>query len=119
MERSLRLLDEIVADVEQLPALRQLLAERYLPGAADRGMVLAGAWVSPPVAVPGEPHTLWLQWELADLASWWRMRAQAGSDPAVAALWREVDALCRSRRRHALMPADQPLPHPAEDGHGA
>ena len=114
----IRLLDEIVADAEQLPALRQLLAEHYLPGAKARGMALAGIWVSPPVTVPGELRTLWLQWELADLASWWRMRAQAGFDPAIAALWREVDALCRSRRRHALMPADQPCPRSVEDEHG-
>jgi len=114
----IQLLDEIVADAEQLPALRRLFAERYVPGATARGMVLTGEWVSPPVAVPGEPNTLWLQWQLADLASWWGMRAQAGFDPTIAALWREVDALCRSRQRHALMPADRPLPRPVEDEHG-
>ena len=115
----IQLLDEIVVDAGQLPALRQLLAERYLPGAQARGMVLTAEWISPPVVVPGEPNTLWLLWQLPDLASWWSMRAQAGVDPTVAALWREVDGLCRTRRRHALVPADQPLPYPVEDEHAA
>ena len=69
----IQLLDEISLDASQLPALRHLLAERYLPGAKARGMLLAAEWISPPVAVPGEPNTLWLLWRLPDLAGWWKI----------------------------------------------
>lgn len=101
----IQLLDEIVVAPEALAALRELLRERYMPAAQARQMRLAGEWVSPPVTVPDQPHTMWLMWQLPDVGSWWRMRQQAGIDPAVAALWREVDALCLRRARHVQIPA--------------
>lgn len=113
-EDAIHLLDEFVVEPAQLPALRALLTERYLPGARERGLALAGEWVSPPVAIPGEPNTLWLLWRLPDVAGWWQMRFQAGADPAVAALWAELAPLCRARRRHTLVAADRALPSIAE-----
>lgn len=104
----IQLLDEITVAPEALPALRALLQARYLPAAQARGMALAGEWVSPPVTVADQPHTLWLNWQLADVGNWWAMRQQAAFDPAVAALWRDVDALCLRRARHVQTPADAP-----------
>lgn len=105
----IRLLDELVVDAEQLAPLRELLAAAYFPGAQARGMQLAAQWVSPPLALADAPNTLWLLWQLPDLGAWWAMRAQAARDPAVTALWQQVDALCQSRRRHVLAEADAPL----------
>lgn len=102
----MQLLDEIDVAPDHLPALRELLRARYLPAAQARGMRLAGEWLSPPVTVPDQPHTVWLAWQLPDIGAWWQMRQQAAADPAVAALWREVDALCVRRARHVQVPAD-------------
>lgn len=115
----IRLLDEIVVDAAQLPALRRLLAERYLPGAATRGMTLGAEWVSPPLALHDAPNTLWLLWQLADTGAWWSMRAQAALDPTVSALWQQVDGLCLSRRRHTLGDANAALSQPLEARHAA
>lgn len=101
----IQLLDEIVVAPEALPALRELLHARYLPAARERRMQLAGEWLSPPVTVPDQPHTVWLAWQLPDTAAWWHMRQHAGFDPAVAALWKDVDALCLRRTRHVQVPA--------------
>ncbi|MFC3106616.1 hypothetical protein ACFQAT_16050 [Undibacterium arcticum] len=101
----IQLLDEIVVAADSLPTLRALLHERYLPGAQTRNMQLAGEWVSPPVTVAGEPHTLWLTWQLPDIGAWWAMRQQASLDPVVEALWKDVDALCLRRARHVQIPA--------------
>jgi len=115
----IRLLDEIEVDALQLPALRRLLADHYRPGAATRGMRLEAEWVSPPLALQDTPNTLWLLWQLADVGAWWSMRAQAAVDPAVAALWQQVDGLCRTRRRHTLGEADTALSPPLEAPHAA
>jgi len=96
----IQLLDEIVVEADSLPIVRALLHERYLPGAQARKMQLAGEWVSPPVTVAGIPHTLWLTWQLPDVGAWWAMRQQVSFDPALGALWKEVDALCIRRTRH-------------------
>lgn len=105
----IQLLDEIVVDADALPALRALLHERYLPGARARNMQLTGEWVSPPVTVAGEPHILWLSWQLPDIGAWWAMRQQAMA-PHVEALWKEVDAVCLRRVRHVQIPAgDTPV----------
>lgn len=105
----IRLLDELVVDPARLAELRELLATAYVPGAQARGMQLAAQWLSPPVALPDAPNTLWLLWQLPDLGAWWAMRAQAAMDPSVTALWQQVDALCQSRRRHVLAEAVAPL----------
>jgi len=115
----IRLLDEIEVEAAQLPALRRLLADHYRPGAATRGMRLEAEWVSPPLALQDASNTLWLLWQLADLGAWWSMRAQAAVDPAVAALWQQVDGLCRTRRRHTLGEADAALSLPREAPHAA
>lgn len=114
---ALHLLDEFVVEPAQLPALRQQLAERYLPGAYQRGLVLAGEWVSPPVVVPGETQTLWLLWRLPDVGAWWQMRFQAGADPDVAAFWTALAPRCHARRRHTLVAAGSALPQVLEPDH--
>ena len=96
----IQLLDEIVVAPNSLPIVRALLHERYLPGALARKMQLTGEWVSPPVTVAGEPHTLWVAWKLPDIGAWWAMRQQVSFDPAVETFWKDVDALCLRRTRH-------------------
>ncbi len=73
--------------------------------------------MSPPVAVPGQPCTLWLAWQVADAPSYYRMRARTDGD--VVAFWMAVDAQCDARRRHVMTDADAPLPALAEVDHAA
>ena len=56
----IQIVDEITLAPRHIPDVLALLRDRYLPGHAARGLTAAGRWVSPPVAVPGQPSTLWL-----------------------------------------------------------
>lgn len=96
--------DRIVVAHGRLAALRTLLGERYLPGAAARGLALVGSWIAPPAELEGRDTELVLLWSLPDLAAFWRMRAAGSADPELAALWGEVDALAVRRDRRLLAP---------------
>ncbi|MGR3906510.1 hypothetical protein Q3A80_05650 [Burkholderia sp. SR8] len=113
----IQIVDEITVAPERIPDVLALLRDRYLPGHAARGLTAAGCWVSPPVAVPGQPSTLWLIWQVADAPSYYRMRALTDADAV--AFWIAVDALCDARRRHVMTGADTPLPAPMEADHAA
>jgi hypothetical protein len=114
----IHILDEIVLQAQQVPTVLQWLEQRYLPGLPQRRtLTLLNRWVSPPVAVADTENTLWLLWLVPDAMSYYLMRGTAG--PEVAAFWRDVDALCRQRRRHVLGDAQQPLPQPVEQNHAA
>ncbi|WP_017329439.1 hypothetical protein [Burkholderia stagnalis] len=113
----IQILDEITLAPARIPDLLALLRERYLPTHAARGLTLLGRWVSPPVAVPGQPNTLWLSWRVADAPAYYRMRAMTDAD--VVAFWAGVDALCDARRRHVMTDADAPLAFVPEAGHAA
>jgi len=109
----IHILDEIVLDASQVPTVLQWLDERYLPGLpARRTLSLLQRWVSPPVAVPDAPITLWLLWQVTDTYGYYGMRGTAG--PEVAAFWADVDALCQHRRRHVMADAASPLPQALE-----
>lgn len=90
--------DRIVVEASDLERLETMLHERYVAGAAARGLTLMASHISPPVATANHPLTLWLRWEVADVGAWWAMRAQSGT-PEVAAFWQEVDTFCQSRER--------------------
>ncbi|MFC7516787.1 hypothetical protein ACFQUU_17405 [Herbaspirillum sp. GCM10030257] len=111
----IHVLDEIVLDAAHVPAVLTLLHERYLPGCAARGMTPLNRWVSPPVAVNGEPNTLWLLWQLPSVLAYYGMRNNASTD--LPGFWSAVDGLCRQRRRHVLGCADEPLQKPKESQH--
>jgi hypothetical protein len=118
----IHILDEIELAAEQIPTVLEWLEQRYLPGLPARHTLsLSQRWVSPPVAIPGRPNTLWLLWQVTDELGYYTMRGTAG--PEVEAFWRAVDSLCLRRRRHILGAAEQPLPQPeqpvAEQHHGA
>lgn len=118
----IHILDEIELAAERIPTVLTLLEQRYLPGLPSRyTLTLSQRWVSPPVAIPGRPTTLWLLWQVTDEMGYYTMRGTAG--PEVEAFWQEVDGLCEQRRRHVLAPAEQPLPQPLaateEPHHGA
>ncbi|AOR70103.1 hypothetical protein BBJ41_21220 [Burkholderia stabilis] len=113
----IQIVDEITLAPERIPDVLALLRDRYLPGHAARGLTAAGRWVSPPVAVPGQPSTLWLTWHVDDAPSYYRMRALTDGD--VVAFWMAVDGLCDARRRHVMTDADAPLPALKEAGHAA
>ncbi|MEZ5569323.1 MAG: hypothetical protein R3E54_13435 [Halioglobus sp.] len=97
--------DRIVVDAGDLSRLRSLLCERYLSGAEARGLALLSTEISPPVLTENAPVTLWLRWRVADVGSWWAMRAQSGT-PEVAAFWAEVDGFCLERERCYLRDPD-------------
>ncbi|AXF23401.1 hypothetical protein CUJ89_23545 [Burkholderia pyrrocinia] len=113
----IQIIDEITLAPERIPDVLALLRERYLPGHAARGLTAAGHWVSPPVAVPGQPSTLWLTWHVDDAPSYYRMRALTDGDAV--AFWMAVDGLCGARRRHVMTDADAPLPALTEADHAA
>ena len=106
-------LDRIDVAPADLPALRAMLRERYVPGAQERGLVLQGEWVSPPLALADQHNTLWLRWTLPDAGAFWAMRFRSG-DPAVAAFWQEIDSLVESRERRFLVSANAELPGPED-----
>jgi len=112
----IHILDEIVLQPSQVATVLAWLEQRYLPGLAARHTLsLAQRWVSPPVAVPDSPTTLWLLWQVPEPYAYYTMRGTAG--PEVEAFWRDVDQLCVSRRRHVLADAAQPLAQPLEKNH--
>ncbi|MFD1554898.1 hypothetical protein ACFSHT_04535 [Paraburkholderia silviterrae] len=113
----IQILDEITLAPERVPEVLALLRQHYLPGHASRGLSLAGQWVSPPVAIPGQSNLLWLLWQVADAPAYYRMRAM--TDAAVVGFWANVDAICESRRRHVMVDAQTPLPAPLEAHHAA
>ncbi|WP_179405082.1 hypothetical protein [Burkholderia guangdongensis] len=106
----IQILDEITLAPERIPDVLALLRDQYLPSHAARGLTLLGRWVSPPVAIPGQPNVLWLSWQVPDAPAYYRMRATA--DAGVFGFWAAVDAICESRRRHVMTDADVPLPSP-------
>ena len=106
------ILDEICVPAAELSSTVQLLESHYLPAAEGRGLTLSAQWVSPPVVRPGQPNTLWLQWQVADEMSYYGMRA--GQTEDVAAFWVQVDAIADARRRHVMVSADTVLPNKLE-----
>lgn len=107
--------DRISVQAGDVPRLRTLLAERYLPAARARGLIFQDSDISPPLDSDHYPCTVSLRWQLADIAAFWIMRGMAGMDPGVAAFWNEVDRFCMKRTREFLRPdafADAPLQGP-------
>jgi hypothetical protein len=113
----IHILDEITLAPERVQDVLALLNEHYLPGHASRGLTLAGRWVSPPVAIPGQHNVLWLSWQVEDPPSYYRSRAMTTAE--VVGFWMRVDAICESRRRHVMVDADAPLLMPLEVEHEA
>jgi len=113
----IHLLDEIVLPAERIGQVLALLETDYLPGAQRRGLTLIQRWVSPPVAIAGQPNSLWLLWQLPDAGSYYHMRGSAGAE--VVEFWSAVDGICNSRRRQVLTAADQPLPQAPEADHAS
>jgi hypothetical protein len=102
--------DEIVVGQGEIVRLRAAYFERYAPSARARGMTLEGAWVSPPVELPGRAMTLHFLWSVPNVGAWWAMRlgsARAGSDLDVPidgdaekqCWWQFVDTIAHSRKR--------------------
>jgi hypothetical protein len=100
----IHLVDTLVAKPGRVDELRDLLLRRYLPGARARGMSLLSEWVAPGVEPDAQAREWVLLWGVADVAAWWSMRAQAGSDPQVESFWRDADLWLERRRRRMLAP---------------
>ncbi|MGE8318595.1 MAG: hypothetical protein ACN6O3_07575 [Comamonas sp.] len=111
----IQILDEILIAPERIPDVLALLDERYLPKAAARGLTLQQRWVSPPVAIDGQPNRLWLLWQVPDVWGYYGMRLGAGAE--VVEFWSTVDSWCERRARHVLGQADQPLAIPEAAHH--
>jgi Stress responsive A/B Barrel Domain len=107
--------DRIRVAAADLPRLRALVAERYLPAATERGLTLVGEHVSPPLSLADQPGTLWLRWTLPHVGAFWTARAQSYT-PEVIAFWAEVDSFIADRERLYLAPADTALPGPEAIG---
>ena len=94
--------DRIEVAARDRAPLQARLMKDYVPGATGRGLAFVDAWVSPPFDLVDQPITLWLRWQVADIAAWWAMRS-AANDPAVAAFWNSVAPLIVSRERRYLV----------------
>ena len=99
----IRILDELTVAPGQLAEVRQLMAEGYMAGAAERGMTLEQMWLTPPVELFDQPNTLVYLWSVPDAPAWWAMRGAAGRDTRVAEFWAEVDTHCVERQRRFLV----------------
>jgi hypothetical protein len=107
--------DRIGVTAADLPRLRGLLEQSYLPNAGARGLVLLDSGVSPPLTLAGEPCAFWMRWQLRDVGAFWTARGMAVRDPSVATFWSEVDRFCTERHREFLRPDAfdrDPLPQP-------
>lgn len=111
----IHILDEITLPPERIPAVLNLLHEYHQPSHRTRGLMLAGKWVCPPVALPGKPNVLWLSWQVEDAPAYYRMRATTTGEAVE--FWSRVDALCEGRRRHVMVDAEATLPAPLEADH--
>lgn len=96
----IHILDDIQLPGTHLPEVLHWLEHDYLPHCAARGVQLQQRWISPPVPVEGVPSHLWLLWQVADVASYYGMRAR--QDAGVVAFWQRVDRVCVQRARHVL-----------------
>ena len=109
----IHILDEIVLAADDELKVLALLESHYLPGLSSRPTLsLLNRWISPPVAVPGQPNTLWLLWQVESELGYYAMRGTAGAE--VAEFWARIDAICQSRHRHVLTDAGAALPRPLE-----
>lgn len=102
------ILDEIQLPADALTDVLQLVNADYLDAALERGLSPAGQWVSPPVVIADQPNTLWLQWQVSDVMSYYGSRAM--QTEAVTAFWEKVDAIAIARRRHVRVAANTDLP---------
>jgi hypothetical protein len=101
------ILDQLVSRPGDGEALHRLYHDRYVPGAARRGMVLLHSLVSPPLWLDDGANRLLFLWSLVDAAAVWRKNELGRRDPEVQGWWTEVDRLAASRRRDTLAdPAD-------------
>ena len=103
-------MDELTVEPGSLAAVRRLMAEGYMAGAAKRGMTLEQTWLTPPVELFDQPNTLVYLWSVPNAAAWWAMRGAAGRDSSIADFWAEVDTHCVARQRRFLVdntPADE------------
>lgn len=107
--------DHIEVAAADLPRLRALVNEKYLPGASARGLKLVEEHVAPPLVLADQPITLWLRWALPDVGAFWTARAQSW-DPAVADFWAEVDSFATSRERSYLQDPAVVLSEPEDTG---
>ena len=91
--------DQIELAPERLTEIQQRFQDDYLPAAASqRGMTLLETRVSPPLKLSNGSITLWYRWQVADVQSWWAMRAQAGT-PEVTQFWQDIDKIALFRER--------------------
>jgi hypothetical protein len=100
------ILDRLKVRPGALQTCRALFQERYLPGALERGMQLAGSWTTPPLELPDSETELLLLWSLPALDAFWNMRGRASADPEVPAFWEDVDMLVSQRERSFLAAED-------------
>ena len=86
---------------DALPWLDRLRVS-YAPGAARRGMRLAGSWWS---YVGPDAVEVTVRWELPDVAAFWAMRRAAAEDESVRSWWAMTDAVAITRERNVCATA--------------
>lgn len=103
--------DRMTVTAANLGPLRELIAQHYRPEAAARGLEWIGDSVSPPLALSGNPLTLYIRWKLDHVGLFWQARAMSAT-PSVTAFWDRVDEITLSRERQYLTPGDNVLAQP-------
>src|SRR4051812_11470286 len=81
------------------------LAE-YAPGARQRGMILCGVLVSPPIWFDDKVNVVTITWSLPSPQAWWEMTWQGRPDPTLGSWWAGVAALIDERTRSVAATAD-------------
>ena len=117
MSEHITLLDDITAAAGRREELFDLFHDRYIPRAEERGLQIAEVF-------RWDDDGLVLEWTLADVPTFWKVRRGAMADPEVARFWTDAAPLiARRTRRYAegTVPApaaadDAGAPLPSVDG---
>lgn len=110
------MVDRLVVRPGAQHAVHTLMTRDYATQVADRGLRLAGAWLSPPFERPGHGSELTVVWEYASLQALWTARMAEEDDPATRRIWTEIGALTESRSRHLARSEPMDLPPPDRTG---
>jgi NIPSNAP protein len=96
------IVDRVTLGSDDALAWLDRLRASYAPGAARRGMRLAGSWWS---YVGPDAVEVTVRWELPDSAAFWAMRRAAAEDESVRLWWAETDAIAIARERNVCATA--------------
>jgi hypothetical protein len=100
---SVTIFDDIVLPSDAVDEWWERWREDYLPGAAERGLQLTGAWRG--FTEDPDKVAVVIQWTLPTVGAFFGSRGRGGADPTVAAFWAATDRIAVRRERRVLQDA--------------